>query len=149
MQKIKLIVTVCTLLAVFAGYAAAAERFVDNEDGTVTDTRTNLMWAAKDNGGPVTWQDAKSYCENFSIGGYTDWRMPTQDELAGLYDETRMNRHGYHTTSLIEITGCCPWASETRGSAAARFDFTNGSRRWPHQSSGATHSRALPVRSGI
>jgi hypothetical protein len=44
------------------------------------------MWAAKDNGSPISWPEAKKYCENYRGGGYMDWRMPTQDELAGLYD---------------------------------------------------------------
>ncbi len=61
-------------------------RFKSYANGTVLDTRTKLMWAAKDNGSDITWDDAKSYCENYRRGGHKDWRMPTQDELAGLYD---------------------------------------------------------------
>lgn len=56
------------------------------DNGTVEDTDTGLMWTAKDNGGPIIWGEAKSYCSNYREGGYTDWRMPTQDELTGLYD---------------------------------------------------------------
>ncbi|HOC60717.1 MAG TPA: hypothetical protein PKN70_12245, partial [Smithellaceae bacterium] len=73
----------------------------------------------------------KSYCENYRGGGYSDWRMPTQDELAGLYDQSLT---GYtqeccstcnkvKITDLIHLTCCCPWASETRGSDAAFFHF--------------------------
>ena len=116
-------------------------------DGTFTDTRTGLMWAAKDNGRDVNWQNARAYCQGYSGGGHTDWRMPTQDELAGLYDPDNKNRHGYHVTEFIDISGCCLWASETRGSGAATFDFGVGKRYWPHQSGSYTY-RALPVRSG-
>lgn len=63
-------------------------RFIVYDNGTVLDTRTNLMWAAKDNGSNINWQNAKEYCENYRGGGYTDWRVPTQDELAGLYDRS-------------------------------------------------------------
>jgi hypothetical protein len=130
-------------------------RFIAYENGTVLDTRTNLMWASKDNGSNISWQDAKSYCENYRGGGYTDWRMPTQDELAGLYDETITNikppadgcSGGYHLTNLIHLTCCCPWASETRGSMAAYFGFSNGPRHW-HDQFFAGSIRALPVRSG-
>jgi len=130
-------------------------RFIAFGDGTVLDTRTNLMWAAKDNGANITWQDAKSYCENYRGGGYADWRMPTQDELAGLYDTTITNTNppaegcsgGYHLTSLIHLTCCCPWASETRGSMAANFGFSNGPRHWLDQYYVGS-IRALPVRSG-
>jgi len=130
-------------------------RFIAYGNGTVLDTRTNLMWAAKDNGSNITWQDAKSYCENYRGGGYTDWRMPTQDELAGLYDNSITNTNppkdgcsgGYHLTSLIHLTCCCPWASETRGSMAAYFGFSNGPRHWLDQCYVGS-IRALPVRSG-
>jgi hypothetical protein len=72
--------------------------------------------------------------------------MPTQDELAGLYDANKKNPHGYKVTAFIEISSCCPWASETRGSEAANFHFDIGERHWRHQSLDGI-SRALPVRS--
>ncbi|OQC53304.1 MAG: hypothetical protein BWX55_01190 [Deltaproteobacteria bacterium ADurb.Bin022] len=107
------------------------------------------MWAAKDNGTGINWANAKAYCENYRGGGYSDWRMPTQDERANLYDKNKKNRHGYHVTDLIEITMCCPWASETRSSGgAAVFGFgRGGSRDWTPKS-WDSGTRALPVRSG-
>jgi uncharacterized caspase-like protein len=131
-------------------------RFIAYDNGTVLDSRTNLMWAAKDNGSNINWANAKSYCENYQGGGYTDWRMPTQDELAGLYDAGITSKNPptdgcggkYHLTELIHLTCCCPWASETRGSGAANFTFNNGIRYWNPQSNDYT-LRALPVRSTV
>lgn len=99
--------------------------------------------------------DAKSYCENYRGGGYTDWRMPTQDELAGLYDSTVTNRNvpsgrcsgDYHLTNLIHLTCGVPWASEIQSSGAASFNFSNGKRLLDLQSSSGFR-RALPVHSG-
>ena len=130
-------------------------RFIAYDNGTVLDTRTNLIWAAKDNGIDVNWADAKSYCENYRGGGYTDWQMPTQDELAGLYDPgktisnppTGRSGGNYHITDLIHLTRCCPWAYETRGSNAAYFHFILGDRYWNPRSYDFAN-RALPVRSG-
>jgi hypothetical protein len=129
-------------------------RFIAYDNGTVLDTRTNLMWAAKDNGSDINWGNAKNYCENYRGGGYTDWRMPTQDELAGLYDanksqqaECYSSNQNHVATDLIHLTCFAPWASETRGSKAATFYFCYGHREWdplPH----SNVSRALPVRSG-
>jgi hypothetical protein len=48
------------------------DRFIAYDNGTVLDTRTNLMWAAKDNGYSLIWADAVFYCENYRGGGYTD-----------------------------------------------------------------------------
>jgi len=98
------------------------------------------MWAVKDNGIDVNWADAKVYCENYRGGGYTDWRMPTQDELAEIYDSNK-------PTKLIHISNCCPWASETEGFKAAYFDFVSGKRGWFNKYIFGTF-RALPVRSG-
>ena len=125
-------------------------RFIANSNGTVLDTRTNLMWAAKDNGSDINWANAKSYSENYRGGGYTDWRMPTQDELEGLYDKAQTYKSGcsydVHLTELIRLTCTASWASETRGSDAAFFSFITAKRVWNLKSySGDT--RALPVRS--
>jgi hypothetical protein len=130
------------------------DRFIAYDDGTVLDTKTNLMWAAKDNGSDINWANAKSYCDNYRGGGHSDWRMPTQDELVGLYDAGKSRWGACNTsnqihvaTELIDITCFCPWASETRGSEAAYFNFNFGLRRWGPQSY-SNISRALPVRSG-
>jgi serine/threonine protein kinase len=144
----------------YSSYSSAREikrdgRFVAYADGTVKDTKTGLMWASKDNGEDINWNDAKRYCENYRGGGYTDWRMPTQDELAGLYEPNTKNTNpstggcsgGYHINKLFHITCCCPWASETRGSFAALFRFDHGYRHWLLQSFSPSF-RALPVRSG-
>ncbi|MCG6534051.1 MAG: caspase family protein [Syntrophales bacterium LBB04] len=130
-------------------------RFVAYDDGTVLDTKTHLMWAARDNGSNINWQNAKSYCENYRGGGYTDWRVPTQDDLAGLYDAGKSRTMTCDTsyqmhvaTELIDITCFALWDSETSGSKAAYFLFDGrGSRYWGWQSSG-NNCRALPVRSG-
>ena len=103
-------------------------RFIAYDDGTVLDTRTNLMWASKDNGirQPTSafqvmmssndetpkkyYLNAKSYCENYRGGGYTDWRMPTKQELAELYEANKSKRVLYDSdflhfaTDLIDIT---------------------------------------------
>jgi len=59
---------------------AAGERFVDNGDGTVTDTRRKLMWQKGDNGKEVTFEEAQEYCKTLRLGSYADWRLPKSDE---------------------------------------------------------------------
>ena len=128
-------------------------RFIAYDNGTVLDKRTSMMWAAKDNGSNINWANAKSYCENYRGGGYSDWRMPTQDELEGLYDAGKPRPvacYAYQihvATELIDITCFAPWTSETRGSVAAYFNFIYGIRGWYRLSIGPFY-RALPVRSG-
>ncbi|MCK9229724.1 MAG: DUF1566 domain-containing protein [Syntrophales bacterium] len=125
--------------------------FIAYEDGTILDTRTNLMWASRDNGNDIDWEHATSYCENYRGGGYTDWRMPKQYELAELYDGSKRYKptqrmYTVHLTPLIELSTSWVWASETRAFDAAAFSFYNGSRHWLAQVY-TSSIRALPVRS--
>ncbi len=139
-----------------ATYAAAGEpakggRFIANSNGTVSDTRTKLMWAAKDNGSDINWTNAKSYCKNYRGGGHKDWRMPTQDELAGLHDRDKTYPTpcgtDVHLTELIRLSCYWVWASETAGDTASGFNFGDGDRFSTRQS-GINKFRVLPVRTG-
>lgn len=127
-------------------------RFIAYDNGTVLDTKTSLMWASKDNGNDLNWADGNSYCKNYRGGGYTDWRMPKQDELARLYDISKSYKatqrsYNVYLTEFIQLSTCCPWVLETRGSAAGHFSLNSGKGRWDTQSS-ANFGRVLPVRSG-
>jgi hypothetical protein len=51
------------------------------------DPATGLMWAGKDNGKDVNWGKAKKYCRNLRLGGFSDWRLATIEELQGIYDK--------------------------------------------------------------
>jgi hypothetical protein len=133
-------------------------RFIAYDDGTVLDTRMNLMWAAKDNGSGISWHGAKNYCENYHAGGYKDWRMPTRDELAELYDVNKSQKAEcssnssnliHVVTDLIHLTCWYEWASDTRDppyTAGGLFAFFDGRRSWMLKEGGSTN-RALPVRS--
>jgi len=54
--------------------------------GYWADPSSGLMWAAKDNGKDVNWHQATSYCQKLRVGGYSDWRLPTIDQLEELID---------------------------------------------------------------
>lgn len=126
--------------------------FIAYDNGTVLDRRTNLMWAARDNGRNVNWSEARRYCETYRGGGYSDWRMPTQEELGGLYDSensykaTHLTLFDVHLTGLIELSSPLIWASETEGSDAASFSFIRGGRNWTYRFYDSYAYRALPVR---
>jgi hypothetical protein len=70
-------------------------RYVDNRDGTITDTKTGLMWKRCSEGlsgadcekGKMEryiWDDAVQNFKNVEYAGYADWRLPTIDELKTL-----------------------------------------------------------------
>jgi hypothetical protein len=71
------------------------QRFIDNEDGTVIDLVTGLMWV-KDLvqaglGSRMYWYDALNVCENLDFAGHDDWRMPNINELMSIVDHSRYN----------------------------------------------------------
>jgi len=55
--------------------------YIDNRDGTVTDTITNLMWEQSDDGFRRNVYDAHQYCEQLELAGHNDWHMPTLSEI--------------------------------------------------------------------
>lgn len=63
--------------------------YMDNEDGTITDIASGLMWTKNDNGTGINWVDALAYARNSKVAGFTDWRLPNVKELQGIVDYTR------------------------------------------------------------
>ena len=85
------------------GATEPAPRFVENGDGTITDTLTGLVWPNEGNimptrdpsfdtdgtsgDGVVTWQTALNYIAKLNREaylGYHDWRLPNRNELLSL-----------------------------------------------------------------
>ena len=75
------------------------ERYQDNGDGTIIDLQTNLVWskcvrnteydaeAAACQGNSaiaVAWDVALDQAESFTLGDYSDWRLPNLKELQSL-----------------------------------------------------------------
>ncbi len=74
-------------------------------DGVVHDDVTCLDWQQSPSG-TYTNSEAHGYCENLTLGGYDDWRVPTRIELVSIIDWTRSPatdpafspQGGYHNT---------------------------------------------------
>jgi hypothetical protein len=60
---------------------------VDNGDGTLTDTSTNLMWQ-KSSSLSVTRSQADKYIEQLNWGTFSDWRYPTDSEFFSMFMPT-------------------------------------------------------------
>jgi len=63
--------------------------FMDNANGTISDTATGLMWQQADDGIERDWENALSYAENLVLASYSDWRLPNAKELQSIVDYTR------------------------------------------------------------
>jgi hypothetical protein len=89
--------------------AVAEEGFVDNGDGTVTDTKRNLMWQKGDNGKEVTFEEAQRYCRTLRLGGYADWRLPKADEReTAVVIQLLMRRHSRDVYAYFDLY----WSSD-------------------------------------
>jgi len=85
--------------AAYRAGCPAGGRFVDNGDGTVTDTCTGLVWqqdtadvdgdGTVGDGDAVTWEDGLRYCEGLTFAGHDDWRLPNVKELFSILDFER------------------------------------------------------------
>mgnify|MGYP003351957826 CR=1 FL=1 len=62
-----------------ACYSIFPPAYVNNNNGTVTDSVTGLMWQQTD-GGEMTFEAAKNYADTLTLGGYTDWRLSSIHE---------------------------------------------------------------------
>lgn len=66
--------------------------FKDNNNGTISDLSTGLMWQKEDSSKSMNWQEALEYAqeknkENYL--GFSDWRVPNAKELQSLVDYNR------------------------------------------------------------
>ncbi len=96
--------------AVRAGQCGSFGNYVDNGDGTVTDTTTGLMWQQDTAPGTYTWEGALSYCDNLSIAGYDDWRLPSRNELHSIVD---YSKHHPSTDHVLNTESLPYWSSTT------------------------------------
>jgi len=113
----------------------------------VKDTKTGLELVA----GPdrdMTWNEAKAWVERLNVGG-GGWRMPTLEELKGLYQYGKGRRN---MTPLLETTGYSVWSSQQARGNFVAFDFSTGfgfgtgSGYWDGRGSSFSN-RAFAVRS--
>jgi arylsulfatase A-like enzyme len=77
--------------------------YLNNNDGTITDLDTALMWTQALSSS-MTWESALAYAEGLTTGGYGDWRLPNVKELQSLLDLTRATATGSAATPCLNRT---------------------------------------------
>jgi len=79
------------------------------ESGTVVDSKTNLNWEQTLASARYAWSDAATYCSSLPLGG-GGWRLPSENELQTLVDESRMSP-AIDPTSFPDTPGDFFWTS--------------------------------------
>ena len=103
--------------------------YIDHGDGTVTDTRTGLMWkqcaeglngTGCASGAPQTlsWAAALQQAEGSSFAGRYDWRLPNLKELQSLVEDCSYSPA--INTNMFPNTPSVFWSS------SPSFEFSSG-----------------------
>jgi hypothetical protein len=136
------------------------KRFIDNDNGSITDSFTGLMWqegyAYRETGNYISWYDANSYVEKLNqkkFGEFCDWRLPSKLEIQSIYEishpfQSRGKTFFLHIDPVFEFSyGSCFWTNRTRLSAALGFEFDTGDTHWYPQGSMSGTVRAVRLNS--
>ena len=130
--------------------------FIDNGDGTISDTQANLMWKKDDSfkeyGYGINWFEAQDYCEMLNekqFAGYDDWRLPSGEEAKSVFSFTQSNtdKDGAetHISELFEPGGGHnTWTYEEKPDYeqyAQKFSFITGNDMWEHKDNEYSHCR--------
>ena len=137
------------------GLASPDTEFSDNKDGTVTHKRTGLMWRRCSVG--QAWDDTTSTCTGsaerysyddaialrFLFAGYSDWRVPTANELASIVKYDTVNS-AINTTMFPNTPSEAFWSSSPYVGDSTNYawfvNFSYGYVRYDNR------SYSLPVR---
>ncbi len=134
-----------------------SKRFIDNQNGTITDTQTTLIWMREDGwqkeGRWFSWDEAKQWgidlgCLQFA--DLRDWKLPTEDEILTLYNLEEINKDKYGNDIHLEtIFPAGPqatvWLKSEQGHEGSLFDFKNGEIRHLHKSKSGRMSVRLVI----
>jgi tetratricopeptide (TPR) repeat protein len=95
------------------------------------DPATGMMWTRRDSGVAIYLGNRMQYCQNLRLAGYSDWRLPSSDELQSIYDK-HADVGGYHVKGNMQLSGDV-WGN-VHGNPSKfpdRFSFINGKRSNP------------------
>jgi hypothetical protein len=129
------------LFIVLTFHLFSEDRFQISGD-VIKDFRTELMWQRESSYNTMNWSRAKNYCQNLSLAGYRDWRLPHIDELKSIVNYERYNPATFNGFKLK--TTDWHWTITKYNSSRSRIlGFYNGNGSW---NSRASSSFAVCVR---
>lgn len=104
--------------------------------GMVVDQSTGLTWSRGNvPGGRMNWAKAKEACTALRLGGFTDWRLPTIQELLTLIDYER--HEPAINTDFFQCESSWYWTSTPAHSSPGGYawivHFSGGYSSWASQ----------------
>lgn len=104
-------------------YSINAPSFTNNGNGTITDNVTGLMWQQVD-GGEMTIENAITYCNTLTLGGFSGWRLPTPIEAFSILNHQNANP-AINTTFFNLTTAEYWWTSVYENNSSTKVWCTN------------------------
>ncbi len=128
------------------GVGLTSARFIDNGNGTITDTMTGLVWLKLANCIHSDWAAAVSQARALASGmcGLTDgsrtgdWRVPNRKEMLSLADRNQNNESDYFDFNFLNPDG-------TVFQAPLLLDFVPDQYYWTSTTDAADTSEAWAV----
>jgi len=120
-------------------------RFIDNGNGTITDTQMNLMWKKTDSFQDTqkwkNWFTGHEYMQIVNLeraGGVEDWRFPYESEAWSLFDleVTNTDKYGdsiYLPPQFEPGSAGVTWTEDVKDSSALVVQYEDGVKVWPSQ----------------
>jgi hypothetical protein len=121
-------------------YLINAPSFTNNNNGTITDNVTGLMWQQVD-GGEMTFESAASYCNSLTLGGLSGWRLPTPIEAFSILNH--QNSNPAINTNYFTLTSAGYWWTSV-------FENNSTTKVWCTNSGGGigNHPKAETISAG-
>lgn len=106
-------------------------QFIDHGDGSVTDSKTGLMWAKCSEGlsgsdcatggaTTPTWQVALDLANTSFLADYSDWRLPNVNELRSIVEvqcyDPSINLSVFPNTPVSNYWSSSPYAADLNAS---------------------------------
>ena len=110
-------------------YTINPPSYTDNGNGTITDNVTGLTWQKEDDNIERAWDNANTYCDDLTLGGSTDWRLPSDMELMSIVNYGIYNP-AINTAYFPDTNSSFYWLSNTITSDSSTYtlhmNFTHG-----------------------
>ncbi len=107
--------------------------FTNNNNGTITNNVTGLMWQQGD-GGEMTHPNAIIYANNLVLGGFSDWRLPTPSESFSILNH--QNNMPALNTTYFTNTNAGYWWTNT-------YQFGDATKVWVTNSGGGIGNKPI------
>ena len=127
--KVAMIIAGIAVTTMFSG--CEEEEVIVVNDNYMVLADFELMVMRKDLG-KSTWSGACEMCEQLRLGGFSDWRLPTQGELAILYNERNIiggfetfNNTQYWSSTVYNAGGFYVCMNFTNGNFGNHLDMPN------------------------